>query len=523
MLEIFYMDTDRSILDILYEDVFNNSPFGIYTLDAEGVITSFNSKMAELSGDRPEKAIGLNALELDSYKSVGLNKLFIKGINGEAFETELEYSSYLANKKSVRHYRGIPIQDHGVPKQARLLLIVEDITQRKMMEKALKNEEARLRASINSLSVGYIMTGPNNEFLLINQSAESIMTLDTPSAYPARQAIDVSDLRGKINLEYIQNALRDSFDLIEQLEKSRREKMGILLKDINYKLLHLNIHITPIINTGSQEALGSVILLEDITEQKLLERSRDEFFSIASHELRTPLTAIRGNASLIQTYHSDEITNPEIKSIINDIHNASVRLIDIVNDFLDMSRLEQGKLQYEKEVFDIAELAESVVKEYDVTGSRKKLNLSVNNSGVSLPLVYTDKARVREILSNLLGNSIKFTTEGGVNMTFEKLNNLIKVYVQDTGSGISEEQVPLLFRKFQQAQSDILTRDRSQGTGLGLYISQMMARGMGGDVVLENSEVGIGSTFSVTIPVATDQQIKNKITPQDQGNAPNAV
>lgn len=366
--------SDGPIADILYEDIFMNSPFGIYTLNSEGVITSFNPKMAELSGDRPENAIGLNALHLESYIDVGLDKLFKKAINGEAFETEVEYSSHLAKKLTIRHYRGIPIADRGITGQARLLLIVEDITDRRVME-----------------------------------------------------------------------------------------------------------------------------------------RSRDEFFSIASHELRTPLTAIRGNTSLIQAYLKDEIKNTEVHDIVDDIHNASVRLIDIVNDFLDMSRIEQGKIQYEKQAFDIYELCKKIVKELDVTSSRKKLVLEVKEPVSPIPLAFGDVERTRQIISNLLGNAIKFTKEGGITISFDKSGNKVEVSFSDTGDGISEESRTLLFRKFQQAQSNILTRDRSRGTGLGLYISRMMAHDMGGDVFLKKSKVGEGSVFCLTLPFATLTQTEAKI------------
>ncbi|MEK7059825.1 MAG: PAS domain-containing sensor histidine kinase [Patescibacteria group bacterium] len=500
--------SDSSLATLLYEDVFVHSPFGIYTLGVNGVITSFNPKMAELSGDKPENAIGLNALELNSYKNVGLDQLFIKGIAGEPFETEVEYASHLANKKTIRHYRGIPIQDRGVTGQARLLLIVEDITQRKLIEKELKNEEAILRASIDGLSIGYVMTGANNEQLLINQAAEAIFTLDTPSAYPISKAIDISNLKGKVDIEFIRAALSKNVDLAAELRRSREERKNIILKDIPYKLLHLNLHISPIINRTTDTVLGAALLIQDITEQKVAERSRDEFFSIASHELRTPLTAIRGNTSLIQAHFMQDIESQEVKDIVADIHNASLRLIDIVNDFLDMSRLEQGRLQYKREAFDIVELCDNVVKEYDVTGSQKKLLLEVIKPDVALPMVFADKDRTREILTNLLGNGIKFTGQGGVKLSFEQLDGQIKIYVADTGEGIPDESKVLLFRKFQQAQSNLLTRDMSRGTGLGLYISKMIAQGMGGDVVLEASEVGEGSTFSVTIPIAADMHVE---------------
>src|SRR4030042_3337239 len=117
------------------------------------------------------------------------------------------------------------------------------------------------------------------------------------------------------------------------------------------------------------------MVMEDISERKAIERSRDEFFSIASHELRTPLTAIRGNTSMILEYYGDALKDEQLKGMVMDIHESSIRLISIVNDFLETSRLEQGRIPFKNEPFDAPTLIEAVLKEYDVTGSRRKLYL----------------------------------------------------------------------------------------------------------------------------------------------------
>ncbi|HSA83410.1 MAG TPA: cache domain-containing protein [Patescibacteria group bacterium] len=382
--------------------------------------------------------------------------------------------------------------------------------ERKVIERTqqLSYEQDRLQASINSLSMGYVMTGPDNKVILINTAAEDILTLNTKTAHPAQRVVDVSQLKGHIDINYIQAALREKVDIIEQIEEAKKRKVTIVLKEIPYKMLFLNIFIAPIISKETFATIGTVMLIDDITEQKVVERSHDEFFSIASHELRTPLTAIRGNSSMIIDYFMKDIQNPEVKEIITDIHESSLRLIDIVNDFLDMSRIEQGKVQYESEPFELVQLCQNVVKEYDVTGSRKKLYLRVDQPVQPLPLVYADKNRSRQALVNLVGNGIKFTEQGGISLSFQQLEHHIKVLVTDTGAGIAEANKNLLFRKFQQAESNILTRDNTKGTGLGLYISKLMMKDMGGDIALEKSELGKGSTFSLIIPIATQSQTK---------------
>jgi signal transduction histidine kinase len=393
----------------------------------------------------------------------------------------------------------------------------KDSVEQKVIErtKQLSDEHARLEASINSLSIGYILTDNDNQIILINKKAEDILILSTSTAISVN-IVDASNLRGKINMDFIQSSLEDSINIKASLLEAEKYKKTIILKEVKYKTLYINIFITPI-KDKNNEVIGKVILLEDITEQKILERSKDEFFSIASHELRTPLTAIRGNASILKDYYKDEIKNPEILEILDDIHDSGSRLIDIVNDFLDMSRLEQGRTEYVNEPFDIIDLSKEIIKEYTVTGSRKKLYLEIDTNNQILPLVYADKNRTRQIMINLIGNGIKFTEKGGVTISFKENENDVKVFVTDTGMGIDEANQSLLFRKFQQAQSNILTRDASHGTGLGLYISKKLATNMGGDISLENSEVGKGSTFCLTLPIATEQQRMKIASNQTKG------
>jgi signal transduction histidine kinase len=253
--------------------------------------------------------------------------------------------------------------------------------------------------------------------------------------------------------------------------------------------------------------IGTVLLAEDITEVKVLERSRDEFFSIASHELRTPLTAIRGNASMALEYYSDSLKDPGLNQIVEDIHDSSVRLIEIVNDFLDMSRLEQGKISFEFDECSIEEIVEGIAYEMKTVINEKKIKLRVDTMVLNtLPKVWTDKNRVKQILYNLVGNAVKFTDEGSVTINAWAGKDSVKITISDTGRGISMESRKLLFHKFQQAGDSLLTRDTTRGTGLGLYISRLIAEKMGGAIILESTEEGKGSVFSLTVPIATPER-----------------
>jgi len=218
---------------------------------------------------------------------------------------------------------------------------------------------------------------------------------------------------------------------------------------------------------------------------------------------------------MIMDYYSEQLKDPSLKEMIGDIKLSSERLIEIVNDFLDLSRLEQGKIMFKPEEFSLEEVVESVVYEMKAVLAQKNLHLTFDRMTLdSMPKVWADKNRVKQIVYNLVGNASKFTEKGGISINAAHEGDHIKVLITDTGRGIPEDGQKLLFRKFQQASNSILTRDTTRGTGLGLYISKMLIENMGGKINLENSELDKGSTFSFTLPTATNE-LKSKQAKQN--------
>lgn len=266
-------------------------------------------------------------------------------------------------------------------------------------------------------------------------------------------------------------------------------------------------HVSQEINTmlgklkTSQDQV--VAAQSEIAKQRALEEKKDEFFSIASHELRTPLTAIRGNIEYLCSAYAEIVNhNQEVKDILADMQSASMRLISLVNDFLTTSRIDQNKMKPALGTFD----AYTIVKE-----SLQEMSIQVKNKGLSLvieppshPLsMQADVQFMQHILENLIGNSIKFTPEGGnISITMNADKNSVYIYVTDTGRGIAKEEQKELFQRFRQANPNPLARDTTQGSGLGLYISRKMAHAMNGNVELLQSDIGKGSTFMITIPRA---------------------
>ena len=309
------------------------------------------------------------------------------------------------------------------------------------------------------------------------------------------------------NVDSVEQALGKVFEIKEKFQKCLIERKAIDTTEIVFNNRTLHVSINPIFSSKELMTLiGAAVLLEDRTQAKDAQRSRDEFFSIASHELRTPLTAIRGNTALLKAYR-EKLEPKEVEAMINDIGDASIRLIGIVNDFLDTSSLETGKRIYKKESLNLVDLAQETIREYQTTGSLKMLYLTFVPPVNTMENVIGDKDRVKQILVNLVGNAVKYTDKGGVIVSIERDNGFIKALITDTGKGIPQEIQPGLFNKFHQGpKGEIYTRDVIHGSGLGLYISKMLVEGMGGKIALEKSASGIGSTFSFELPM--DKGIK---------------
>ncbi|HSX35794.1 MAG TPA: HAMP domain-containing sensor histidine kinase [Patescibacteria group bacterium] len=359
------------------------------------------------------------------------------------------------------------------------------------------DQHERLEAAMNSLDVGLLMTFKDNDVISYNAVLPKILHVDKRLQH------------GKLTLGVLEERIKASnFDLGAAIDTCERTGDPFDVKEFTHGNDILRVYGAPIGYHTRRGATGTVILFEDITEAKIRERSKDEFFSIASHELRTPLTSIKGNTSMIMQYYPEVLKDKNLSEMIHDIHSSSVRLISVVNDFLDVSRLEQSKVSFNYEPVSLEELIEGVTYEMQVVLKTKDLYLKLDKVTLDrLPKVWADKNRLKQVIYNLVGNASKFTESGGITLSAEVEGDHVKVLVVDTGHGMTAKSQQLLFHKFQQASSSLLTRDTTRGTGLGLYISKMIVETMGGKIKLEKSVEGKGSTFSFTVPVATPERL----------------
>jgi signal transduction histidine kinase len=224
---------------------------------------------------------------------------------------------------------------------------------------------------------------------------------------------------------------------------------------------------------------------------------KNEFFSIASHELRTPLTVIRDYAQLMKFQFSKTVNDPKFDHMADQIDQAGAQLIGVVNVYLDAARLESGKIPFQPQPFAMIDIAKALGPQLQATGKAKNVSV-VMDCNEALPQVIGDKERVQQIVLNLFGNALKFTDTGSITIKAEPRDKMMMVYVTDTGRGMDEAAQHKLFQRFSQVQS----KDALRGSGLGLFISKKLVEQMGGQIQVESSAPGIGTTISFSLPLA---------------------
>ena len=236
--------------------------------------------------------------------------------------------------------------------------------------------------------------------------------------------------------------------------------------------------------------------LEKTNERlKELDQLKSEFVSLATHQIRGPLTAIKGYASMMRDGDYGEVP-ARIKGTVDIIFESSNALTTVVQDFLDISRIEQGRMKYELTVFDFSKLVQSVGEELAPVGERRGLRVKLEIEPNII--VEADAGKMRQIIGNLIDNAIKYTSRGHIIVSLKKSGANARLEVKDTGVGIRPETLPKLFQKFSRAED--ASKANVLGTGLGLYAAKKLLEAQSGTIWAESEGEEKGSTFSVELP-----------------------
>jgi len=363
----------------------------------------------------------------------------------------------------------------------------------------LQNTLAYLTAVIDNMADGLLVTDTDGVITRINPALSYMF------------ALRETDIIGKNCRDLFGQGI---FDLVE---KTRTFKEEIVTSEIGLAGNRIGKAVATGIHKDSfkldDKGIGSVILVRDITVEKEVDRMKTDFISTVSHELRTPLTSVRGFTEIIKKkleeeifpwFKSDKTIERSIKRIKGNfeiILSEGERLTALINDVLDISKLEAGKVEWKMEKILLSDIIERAIGATSALFEQKKLEF-IKDIEQGLPDVICDKDRLIQVIINIFSNAVKFTDTGSVTCRVKKTGDEIMVSIMDTGIGIPDADREKVFEKFRQA-GDTLT-DKPPGTGLGLSICKQIIEYHGGRIWVESAP-GVGSNFSFTLPLNREE------------------
>ncbi len=479
--------------------LFNTSSIGIVVIDEQGCIEEFNPGSEAVFAYSKEEIIGqnINRLMPEPYHSAhdGYLKNYLTGRSSKIIGMEREVTG--KRKGNATFPMQLSVDEVKQDDHRIFVGFIQDISKRKQMEDVRRHFEAIVQSSddaIMSKSLDGIVSS-------WNASAEAMF------GYTAEEMVG----KPMLKLFHPEKLDEEKF-VLEQIFHGRRinhfETVRIC-KDGTP--IEVSVTLSPIFDDEGK-VVGASKIARDITQSKQLERelqaakqaaevanhSKSEFLANMSHEIRTPMNAILGLARLA----SETELTPKQQDYLQKIETSSQVLLGILNDILDLSKIESGRMDVERIEFDPTLMLQGISDLFVAKAEEKGLEIFLDVAPEIPQTMVGDPLRIQQILTNLVSNAIKFTPKGEIYIRMELKDEdggedmLLRVSVRDTGIGISETAMDRLFKPFSQA--DASTTRRFGGSGLGLVISKQLAELLGGNIAV-SSRPGQGSTFSFTI------------------------
>jgi PAS domain S-box-containing protein len=378
--------------------------------------------------------------------------------------------------------------------------VATDITDQQVLAAALHESELRFRQLTDSIEDVFSLNSVNPaEMLYVSPSAAEV--------YGVPLAEGEADPTA-----YLRNVDADDFKVVMAMlnDVSRRQKGG----EVEFRVHHptrglrwMRARARPVTGPGGELRIAMVV--NDVTDDRQLEeelvRARDvaeeanarknEFLSQMSHELRTPLNAILGFSQLLEL--DERRLDADQVDHVRQIRRAGQHLLDLINDILDMTRIERGVVTLTPEPLEIGPIARQVGQLLEIQAQVRSITIDVSNAGGDA-VVVADRQRLTQVLINLVGNAVKYNRVGGrVDLSWRRVDDRVHIGVADTGAGMSAPDLERLFTPFER----LGRAETIEGTGIGLALSRQLVHAMGGTITVD-SAVGVGTTFVVSLPVS---------------------
>lgn len=385
-------------------------------------------------------------------------------------------------------------------------LITDQAERLGVMLRTQRAEAAKLQAIVEGIADGVLVLDVNRHVVLMNSAAARILGLSAGAVegQHLREMLGRAESAADQALaRQLYNKLVTGMERFSSLESSPEGKTVSLDFRLEADRKVIVVSLSPVSLT-SGELPSLVTVLRDISHEAEVERLKNEFISTVSHELRTPMTSIKGYTDLLVSERVGALSEQQ-RHFIQIIKNNADRLTALVNDILDISRIETGRIKLQIEPLDLAWLINGVVDSFRGKMVEKSLELTLDLPQ-TLPPVRGDESRVTQILENLTSNAWKYTAEGGqVTIRAKVTSDFVQVDVTDSGIGIASTDLPHIFDRFYRTeQAEVQAVD---GSGLGLFIVKMFVELLGGKIWVK-SEIDRGSTFSFTLPLAIETPLE---------------
>jgi two-component system phosphate regulon sensor histidine kinase PhoR len=462
--------------------------------------------MLSLGGNRGEAVIILLILLITIGAFTEPNWQFILSVFETLMAIILFYSITIGNGQTMS-FTSILFQIIGIIVLITILrtLAKETISlrseQKHLAESAhqLENQRNEILTLINNLSDGLVSVDRNQKINIANTAAVSMLVGNVDSKGIAGKVLNdimpVSSNEARISL---------AGEVLESGKQTSYEDLKLVTPR---GMFRISANTSPIFDEDGHQ-LGAIVSFRDVTAEKSLDEQRAEFNAVASHELRTPLTIIEGFTYNLLSDKRLEYDG-KTKEYISQIDKAVNSLIKLTNDILTVTKSSNNQIDAVFEKVDIKKTIKDAVENLKPKAKAKKLELNLNLPK-DLPIVLTDEGKFKEVMLNLVENAIKFTDKGSITIgASENEKGIVLVKVTDTGEGVKEADQKRIFNRFYRV-NDFRTQ-KAGGTGLGLYISRTFITALGGRIGV-NSEIGKGSTFWFTIPVAIKKEAKKEKT-----------
>lgn len=493
------MESELKRVNTLQRAILDSAIYMVISTDSKGIIQIFNKSAEQNLGYRAEELVGkFTPVVLHDINEIEARALALSKELGESIPAD--FSTFIIKAKT-----GIPdenewtfIRKDGSRFPVLLCVtalfnqkneitgfvgVIRDLSEQKKFQKAIQEGENRFSTLVKNALDSVITTDNDGIIQSFNQASEKIFRYS------------MHDILGKNVKSLLDDA--EASTLLTFLSKNDVGEFNGISKEIlgkrkNGEFFSAEISISQVVFDGLP---WFIWIIRDITERKKLDRLKDEFVSMVSHELRTPLTSIKGSLSLILGGKSGPI-NPQTEKLLEIALRNSNRLAAIVNDILDIEKIEAGSLVFNLGSYDLIPLIRSSVEFNKPFAEQSRVDLEFQEDFPSL-MASVDPQRLIQVLTNLLSNAIKFSPQGSkVIIKAENLQNKIRISVIDQGFGIPEEFHSRIFQKFVQVDSS--DQRKKGGAGLGLNISKMIIEKFGGTIGFK-SEINKGSTFFIDL------------------------